>query len=150
MIEAASQIRSVLIPVRGGRLLLPNATVAEVVLYRKPDPLEGAPPWILGTIVWRGWRVPVVSPVVIAARENEEDPSRANLAILKGLSGTVGHVAVPARGVPRLTTVGPGDVEAVDSPEGNGVLRPVTINGEAADIPDLDRIQQMLEDTGLF
>ena len=149
MADVASQIRSVLIPVRGGRLLLPNATVSEVVLYRKPDALEGAPPWILGTIVWRGWRVPVISPVVLAERENEEDPSRANLAILKAL-GEHSHVAVPARGVPRLTTVGPGDVEAADSPEGNGVLRPVMINGEAADIPDLDEIQRRLADTGLF
>lgn len=149
MAEVESQIRSVLIPVRGGRLLLPNATVSEVVLYRKPDPLEGAPPWVLGTIVWRGWRVPVISPVVLAQRENEEDPSRANLAILKGL-GEASHMAVPARGVPRLTTVGPGDVEATDAPEGNGVLRPVMINGEAADIPDLDEIQRMLVATGLF
>ena len=59
-------------------------------------------------------------------------------------------MAVPARGVPRLTTVGSGDVETTDSPEGNGVLQPVKINGEVADIPDLDRIQQMLEATGLF
>ena len=131
-------------------MLLPNATVAEVVLYRKPDPVEGAPPWILGTIVWRGWRVPVISPVVLAERENEEDPSRANLAILKGLGGKVSHLAVPARGVPRLTTVGPGDAEVGDAPIGNGVLRPVMIDGEAADIPDLDQIQRMLVATGLF
>jgi chemosensory pili system protein ChpC len=150
MVESAAQIRSVMIPIRGGRLLLPNATVAEVVLYRKPDPVEGAPPWILGTIVWRGWRVPVISPVVLAERENEEDPSRANLAILKGLGGKVSHLAVPARGVPRLTTVGPGDAEVGDAPIGNGVLRPVMIDGEAADIPDLDQIQRMLVATGLF
>ncbi len=150
MAEIASPIRSVMIPIQGGRLLLPNATVAEVVLYRKPDPVEGAPPWVLGTIVWRGWRVPVILPAVLAQRENEEDPSRANLAILKALGGTVSHVAVPARGVPRLTTVGPEDIETSDLPIGNGVLRPVTINGEAADIPDLDQIQQMLQATGLF
>lgn len=150
MAETASSIRSVLIPIQGGRLLLPNATVAEVVLYRKPDRVDGAPLWILGTVVWRGWRVPVVSPVVLAGRESEEDPSRANLAILKGLGGKLSHLAVPARGVPRLTTVDQDNVEPAPATEGNGVLHPVTVNGEPADIPDLDEIQRKIQATGLF
>ncbi len=54
--EVSQDIRGVLIAVTGARVLLPNATVAEVITYSPPDPIEGAPAWMLGRIRWRGWR----------------------------------------------------------------------------------------------
>ena len=43
------------------RLLLPRACVAEVINYQAPTPMEGAPPWYLGTVAWGGRRVPLVA-----------------------------------------------------------------------------------------
>ena len=42
-----NDIRGVLIQVAGGRLLLPNATIAEVLSYAEPDAVAGAPDWLL-------------------------------------------------------------------------------------------------------
>ena len=39
-------IRGVLISVTQGRLLLPNASVAEVITYSEPEPVADAPDWL--------------------------------------------------------------------------------------------------------
>src|SRR5690606_21744407 len=56
-----SDIRAVLIQTEAARLLLPNATISEVLSYADPEPVESAPGWLLGTIRWRGWRLPLVA-----------------------------------------------------------------------------------------
>lgn len=59
--DTTHDIRGVLIQIEGGRLLLPNATVSEVLSFAQPEPVEGAPDWILGRIRWRGWQLPLVA-----------------------------------------------------------------------------------------
>ena len=39
----SQDIRGVLIQVAGGRLLLPNATIAEVMSYADPEPIDDTP-----------------------------------------------------------------------------------------------------------
>ena len=56
-----SDIRGVLIQVAGARLLLPNATIAEVLSFADPDAIDNAPDWLLGRIRWRGWQLPLVA-----------------------------------------------------------------------------------------
>ena len=50
--NAQRDIRGVLISVTGSRLLLPNASVAEVITYSEPEVLDNAPPWLLGRVRW--------------------------------------------------------------------------------------------------
>ena len=54
-------IRGVTISVTGGRLLLPNANIAEIITFAEPEALPEAPDWVLGRLRWRGWRLPLVS-----------------------------------------------------------------------------------------
>jgi len=44
------EIRGLMIPVTGTKVLLPNATVAEVITYSVPEKIAGAPPWLLGRL----------------------------------------------------------------------------------------------------
>ena len=48
MPDLPREIRGVMIPVTGGRVLLPNATVAEVITYAQPERIANAPHWLLG------------------------------------------------------------------------------------------------------
>ena len=66
-----NDIRGVLIQVAGARLLLPNATIAEVLSYAEPDPVEDAPDWLLGRIRWRGWQLPLVAFARLAGLADE-------------------------------------------------------------------------------
>ncbi len=116
MARMAIDIRSVLIPLTGERVLLPNATVAEVITYSTPEAVPDAPPWVMGRVVWRGWWVPVFSLPMLggwAARENE---AGAKIAVLKALGGNpdMPFMAMVTQGFPRLVTVTADSLQVVN------------------------------------
>ena len=81
-------IRGVLITVPQGRLLLPNASVAEVITFSDPDPIEGAPAWLLGNIRWRGWRLPLLSYSRLAGWSEDAGQLGAKGVVLKRSGAT--------------------------------------------------------------
>src|SRR5215468_1265919 len=103
------EIRGVMIPVTGGRVLLPNATVAEVITYSTPEKIANAPDWLLGRLSWRGWRLPLFSFSMLSGNAKQENTSNAKVAVLKGIGGNakIPFVAMLAQGFPRLTTITP-------------------------------------------
>ena len=61
MANTPEQIASLLIPMIGKPLLVPNVAVAEIVGWEQPEKAEGSPDWLLGEVEWRGVTLPVVS-----------------------------------------------------------------------------------------
>ena len=47
------EVRGVLIQAGAERVLLPNATVAEMMSRVPVQPIEGAPDWLAGYIAWQ-------------------------------------------------------------------------------------------------
>ena len=82
-----SDIRAVLIQTEAARLLLPNATISEVLSYADPEPVESAPGWLLGTIRWRGWRLPLVAFAPLIGHEAEVGGLGPKVVVLKTLGG---------------------------------------------------------------
>ena len=148
MSDLPREIRGVMIPVTGGRVLLPNATVAEVITYTAPEKIEGAPAWLLGRLGWRGWRLPLFSLPMLAGHASEEDSRNARVTVLKALGGTakLPFIAMLAQGFPRLTTITPellittGD----ESQLGPGVQSEVLVRDDHAVIPDLGTIERLI------
>jgi chemosensory pili system protein ChpC len=142
------EIRGVMIPVTGGRVLLPNATVAEVITYSVPEKIENAPDWLLGRLSWRGWRLPLFSFSMLSGSATQESYSNAKVAILKALGGNakMPFVALLTQGFPRLTTVTPdlliptGD-ESAHPP---GVHGHVLVRDDQAVIPNLGQIEALI------
>ena len=150
MVDLPREIRGVMIPVTGGRVLLPNATVAEVITYTVPEPIEGAPPWLLGRLGWRGWRLPLFSLPILAGHASEEDTRNSRVTVLKGLSGSskIPFIAMLAQGFPRLTTI-TSDllITTGDNSElGAGVHSEVLVRDDHAVIPDLGTIERMINE----
>ena len=52
MTAAAEELYCLLVPLADDRLLVPRSSVTEVINYQAPTPMEGAPPWYLGTVAW--------------------------------------------------------------------------------------------------
>ncbi|GLQ49581.1 chemotaxis protein CheW [Dyella flava] len=139
------EIRCVLVPVGNLRLLLPNATVAEVITLTTPEPVAGAPEWLLGRISWRGWRVPLVSFTKLAGAEEGDTELSMRVAVLKALGGNAEQpfVAVLTQGFPRLTTL---NAELIipthdGKPLPRGVKAQVLVRDDVAMIPDLEGIE---------
>ncbi|MEO8459490.1 MAG: chemotaxis protein CheW [Dokdonella sp.] len=148
MSELAREIRALMIPVTNGRLLLPNATVAEVIAYATPEDVADAPVWLLGRIVWRGWSLPLVSFSRLAGLGEEVPSSTAKVAVLKALNGDakLPFMAVLTQGFPRLITVTQDMLvpSGDENRQASGVLAEVLIRDDAAIIPDLGTIEDMI------
>ena len=146
--SSTREIRGLMIPVTGGRVLLPNATVAEVITYSQPEKIPNAPTWLLGRLSWRGWRLPLFSFAMLSGNTHEESYSNAKVAVLKALGGNakMPFMALLAQGFPRLTTVTPdlliptGD-ESAHAP---GVHGHVLVRDDQAVIPNLGQIENLI------
>lgn len=148
MVDLPREIRGVMVPVTGARLLLPNATVAEVISYAQPERISGAPSWLLGRLAWRGWRLPLFSFPMLTGALAEEGRANARVAVLKALGGNAGmpFLALLAQGFPRLTTITPELLlpTADELPHAPGVHSEVLVRDDRAVIPDLDTIEAMV------
>ena len=139
------EIRCVLIPVGNLRLLLPNATVAEVITQPASDSVENAPDWLLGRIAWRGWRVPLISFTQLAGAQEADSELSPRVAVLKALGGNpdLPFIAILTQGFPRLTTL---NAELIipthdGKPLPQGVKAEVLVRDDVAVIPDLEGIE---------
>jgi len=150
MTDLTNDIRGVLIAVGGGRLLLPNANVAEVLAYSEPDALPGAPDWLLGAVRWRGWRLPIVSFPQLVGWPSEPVRLGAKVAVLKALGGNprLPYFAVVSQGFPRLVNVGRDALEAIEDTEGLpvGVQARVQLGDDIAVVPDLMTVELLVDE----
>lgn len=142
-------IRGVLIQVQGARLLLPNATIAEVLSFAAPEPLENAPDWLLGRIRWRGWQLPLVAFSRLAGiAADEQGGLGSKVVVLKALGGDqkAPYFALLTQGFPRLVTVSKDAlvVDGVDAPLPGGVQARVMLNEDLALLPDLEQVESMI------
>lgn len=137
-----------LIQVADARLLLPNATIAEVLSYAAPEPLADAPDWLLGRIRWRGWQLPLMSFSRFAGIAEEEGGLGSKVIVLKALGGNARqpYFALLTQGFPRLVTVTESTLATLE--DGGelpvGVLARVRLNENDAMVPDLAALEQRL------
>jgi len=147
--QVPDNIRGVLIPVGGQQLLLPNATVAEIIAYRDPAaPGSDAPGWLLGSIDWRQRQVPVVALENLLGGEYR-GYTRGRIAVCYSLleGEEFPYLGVVSDGIPHLVRVRGEDIEPLPAQDGDAdlpLLARLTIKGEDALIPDLARLSEMV------
>lgn len=145
-------IRGVLIQVAGARLLLPNATIAEVLSYADPEPVGAdAPAWLLGRLRWRGWQVPLLAFGTLAGVAEERAVLGSKVVVLKALAGTsrTPYFAMLTQGFPRLVTVSRQTLSVEDDETDalpRGVQARVRLNEDPALLPDLEAIEALVAD----
>jgi len=149
MIEQ-SEIRGLMIPITNGRVLLPNASVAEVITLSNPEKIANAPEWLMGRINWRGWRLPLFSFSLLSGMALDEGSRGTRVTVLKALSGHVRmpYIAMLAQGFPRLTTVSQEALVPSNEsvPTRPGILMNVMLRDDLAVIPDLGQIEQLISE----
>lgn len=145
-----NDIRGVLIAVGGGRLLLPNASVAEVISYSEPERLEDAPSWLLGAARWRGWRLPVLSFPDLVGWPSETAKLGAKVAVLKALGGNprLPYFAIVSQGFPRLVSVSRDRLSVVEDIKELplGVQARVQVGEDIAIVPDLMTLELLIDE----
>lgn len=150
---AGLAVRSLIVPLSGMALILPNTAVAEVADYRAPEPIKSAPAWLLGMMQWRGRSVPLLAFEQMVGASAGAGGVHARAIVCNTLNGnmTLPFIALMAQGIPRLTEVKAEVLEPTegDEQEQEAVAAWVRFSGLEAVIPDLDAIERMLVRQGI-
>jgi chemosensory pili system protein ChpC len=141
------QVRSLWIPLREVNMLLPNVAIAEVSNYRVPDEQADTPDWLLGTIDWRGQIIPVVSLELFCGDKIPANPVYSRFIIVNSVraNSPVHHYALVAAALPRSTLFDNTIVDDVQDCDLPALQCRVFIGREQAVVPDLDHLQEALE-----
>lgn len=142
-------IHCLMIPVSDEILLLPNASIAEVIGYQEPEKDQDTKDWLLGRINWRDYRVPVVSyELAVGGGSNARDRKGSRIAILNTLNGNskLPYIGLLTQGIPHLQVVQEKNI--IPNTQGGSksrfVKEYVLVNGEPAAIPDVDELEKRL------
>jgi len=145
-------VRSLWVPLAQLRLLVPNVAIAEVINYQPLDLVQDGPEWMLGKLRWRDQELPVVSMEQLLGFESAEVSSGARITVFNSvLAGArLQFFAVVTSGIPRLINAD-ADMLGDSLREGRAfesfVADCVQIGSEEALIPDLEAVQQLIEQT---
>lgn len=142
-----TQISTLLIPVNGKHLVLPNVSVAEIIPYRDPVVGEDVPNWYLGRFTWRSTDVPLVSFEAINDEPFASRNRNRRIAILNNITGnpTLPFCGIVTEGLPRLMRLMAEEIaQDPDAAPGPAETARVLVNGERAAIPNVAFIQQQV------
>jgi chemosensory pili system protein ChpC len=140
-------LSTLLIPVAGKTLLLPNVSVAEILEYTEPVPQPDVPTWYLGNINWRTLQIPLISFEAVNEQAFANRTANAKIAILNGIvdNPRLPFWGIVTQGTPRQMRITAQEIVRDDSDYGGPAqFMSVLVNGEAARIPDLDFIERQL------
>lgn len=143
------EIRGVVLQCAGERVLLPNATVAEVMsrVQITASPAD-APAWLAGDLDWQGFKVPVIAFGQFTGLGSDVLTGPLKVVVLKALGGQpeLPYFALLTESFPQLMAV-PRDGLLADASEETvpaGVHMRVLLGEQSALLPDLDAVEAAL------
>lgn len=148
--EFSEGLPTFVVPLQKSNILLPDATVAEIIPYEPLQRVQDTPGWFLGLLAWRGVQVPVISFEMLTVKRASfslVSVSSASLVILRALGGWQGfqYFALVAQAMPRLAKVQASELaETVDEVGATEMLK--ARYGELlVSIPDIDFIESQID-----
>lgn len=137
-------IQCVILPQFQGSLLLPRASVVEVVDGRDLDIVVDLQGGVIGKMQWRGWTVPLVSFEAASSGSIPKFNSETKSVILHSLAddSTRPYIALTVQGNPKTIEVQDSHLKVIPGAESNDFVQSkVWVNAEfEALIPDLSML----------
>lgn len=139
------EIRGVLVQAGSERVLLPNATVAEMMARVEVEPVANAPAWLVGQLAWHGWKVPLLAFGRFTGLGEDNVGGNNRVVVLKALGGNpqLPYFALLSHAFPQLVAV-PRDGLLADASEEDlprGVHMRVLLGEQSAVLPDLEALE---------
>lgn len=146
MNSGRTELASLLLPVQGGALVLPNEAVAEVISHVEVNPIAGAPPWMLGTIDWRGLALPLVSYERLNGLPARAESAVLRVSVVNGIGGDprLPFFGLVTSGIPRPVRLQRDELMFREGKKGAADVMLVTSRDVEAVIPNLLVIEKML------
>jgi chemosensory pili system protein ChpC len=154
MAEAVKEVRGLLIPLQGMRLVLPDSVILQILTGGDIVPLGEAPSWMLGILTWQKRRIPVVS-FELAANQQYERAADPRIMVLKALNNIekMPFYAITLAGIPRPFRINEENITVMESASRSSplILNEVLVEGEPTSIPNIEAVEEMLfNQYGLF
>ncbi|WP_119395891.1 chemotaxis protein CheW [Salinibius halmophilus] len=140
-------LSTLLMPVAGRIVMVPNTTIAEIIPYQSPllrD--ESGQAWRLGSIPWRGINIPLISYEKLQGRGLPSANINTRIAVFNRVNESFesGFWAMVIQGIPRQLKVNPESLQTLDRAVEAGDAQWADSEYGAVVIPDLDWIEQQL------
>jgi chemosensory pili system protein ChpC len=150
-----NDIPSMLLPLLGEFLLVPNVTVAEMAPIQPFDIIPNTPDWFLGYYPWRNLRIPIVSYETMNGVASPKISARGRVAVLNNTGqiedDNTGFISILTQDIPRMTRVEEQDIsENPDIEKRPFDLMNVRVGLEELVIPDIAAIERAIDDLNLL
>ncbi len=136
-----------LLDIGGRKALLPKSTLNEVLAYQPPVPFENAPEWLLGSVDWKNWQVPVISFSNLSGVSTSSTKRGSHIAVIKSLADNreMPFIGIVIYAAPSKINIEEADItEDLDAAAALGVFSTVKAGKNSGIlIPDLDRLNQL-------
>lgn len=139
--QADIVVRSQQIPLDGMRLVLPNTAIAEVISYTTPNPVDGSPDWLLGSLEWRGLTIPLLAFETACSQKTVTINKKSRVVVLNALAeeSSTPFYGLIAQGIPSLISLNESGIHnapEIDAQAQDYVLCHCIIDGQQVTIPD--------------
>lgn len=152
--EAFKEVRSLVLPLQGLQLVLPDSVILQIIGSSEIAPIADAPSWMLGVITWQKRTIPVLSFEKAAnyQYEQEQDP---RILVLKSLNNIekMPFYAITLTGIPHPIRLNEENVSVVENASNTSalILNEALVEGEPISIPNVEALEEMLfSQYGLF
>ena len=143
----ATEVSCVILPLRSVHLAVPAMCVAEVLPWRVPTPLAGAPCGCAGTLNWHGATIPAVDHELLETADGGHGPFVGRcLAVINRVTPDAAwpFYALIVHGIPRLVQVAEVDIAPEQDAVAAGELLRIRVGTELLAIPDLVSLEQQV------
>jgi chemosensory pili system protein ChpC len=144
----ATEVACVILPLRSVHLVVPAMCVAEVLPWRAPSPLAGAPRGCPGTLNWHGATIPAIDHELLESTDAAGHGPFAGrcLAVLNRVTPDAAwpFYALVVHGIPRLVQVAEVDIAPEQDAEVTGELLRIRVGTELLAIPDLVHLERQV------
>jgi len=141
-------VRSMLLPLQSGNMLVPYSVVQEIIAYRTPQPSGDAPTWVLGILDWHRWRIPVVSAERLLGNAYSPTAKKRHIVVCNLLNGndTMPCAGVVTQGIPQLVRVAADAILPIDNSDSAPpwVAEQMRFRGDDVWVPALDVLASKL------
>ncbi len=148
----ANAIRSLILPLQTGVLVVPASTVEEVLFAEPLDlPPPAAPEWLMGEVQLRQQPIPLISFETLIGGEPVVTPATVHAVVLKNLEADAepSLYAIHLARAPRVEELDTSTLQLADDGRSESVFIAcrIVVDGEEGGLPALDAIVQTLQES---
>lgn len=147
MAKVVKEVRGLVIPLQGIRLVLPDSVILQILSSSDIVPLEGAPSWLLGNVTWQKRIIPVIS-FEIASNHQYQEMYQPRIMVLKSVNNIdkMPFYAITLAGIPHPARLKEENIAVMENAVSTtpAILSEVLVEGEPTVIPNIDALEEML------